>query len=199
MKLRFDADLPFQRAAIDAVVGLFEGQPLADPGFSVSFNAGPMFQTEFGVGNDLVLDDAALLANLQRVQETNGIAKVGALGTRDFAVEMETGTGKTYVYLRTAFELHAAYGFTKFVIVVPSVAIREGVMHSIETMREHFQTLYNVPFDAFVYDRKQLGKLRGFATANTLQFMVINIQAFQREVQGDESASGGTANVIYRE
>src|SRR5215217_8133686 len=134
MKLRFDADLPFQRAAIDAVVELFEGQPLADPGFSVSFNAGPMFQTEFGVGNDMMLNDDVLLANLQRVQEANGIAKVGALSSRDFAVEMETGTGKTYVYLRSAFELHTAYGFTKFIIVVPSVAIREGVIHSIATM-----------------------------------------------------------------
>ena len=197
MKLRFDADLPFQRAAIDAVVGLFAGQPLAEPAFSVSFNAGPMFQTEFGVGNELVLDDAALLANLQGVQEANGIPKVAALASRDFAVEMETGAGKTYVYLRTAFELHAAYGFTKFVIVVPSVAIREGVMHGIETMREHFQDLYSVPFDAFVYDSKQLGRLRQFATANTLQFMIVTIQAFQRDAQPDEAA--GSANVIYRE
>lgn len=199
MKLRFDADLPFQRAAIDAVVGLFEGQPLADAGFSITFSAGPMLQTEFGVGNDLTLGDDALLENLQRVQEANGIAKVATLENRDFAVEMETGTGKTYVYLRTAFELHAAYGFTKFIIVVPSVAIREGVMHSISTMRDHFQSLYSTPFDAFIYDSKQPGKLRQFATANTLQFMVINIQAFQRDVPDDVDAAAGSGNVIYRE
>ncbi|MFT4040949.1 MAG: DEAD/DEAH box helicase family protein [Thermomicrobiales bacterium] len=196
MTLQFDAELPYQRDAIDAVVNLFAGQPLAGGGFDITFSAGPMLQTEFGVGNALALGDAELLENLQAMQEHNGIPRAATLAGRDFAIEMETGTGKTYVFLRTAFALHAAYGFSKFIIVVPSVAIREGVLHSIETMRAHFRALYGVPFDAFVYDSKQISKLRQFATANTLQFMVITLQAFQRDVE-DGDAGGG--NVIYRE
>ena len=96
---------------------------------------------------------------------------------------METGTGKTYVYLRTIFELNKSYGFKKFIIVVPSVAIREGVLKSIEITKEHFQTLYdNAPFDHFVYDSRRLGKVRQFATSNQIQIMVINIQSFQKDV-----------------
>lgn len=202
MQLKFNADLPFQRAAIDAVVDLFEGQPLADSGLTVSFNAGPLLPSEYGLGNNLVLGHDAIFANLQRIQERNDIAKTGVLPAYNFSVEMETGTGKTYVYLRTAFELNLRYGFTKFVIVVPSIAIREGALHSLETMREHFRSLYDgVAFDHFVYDSRQIGRLRSFATSNALQIMVINIQAFQRDVQGDEgeAGAGGPGNVIYRE
>ncbi len=197
MQLKFDPTLPYQRAAIDAVVGLFAGQPLEDSAFSVSLNTPGMLLSEQGLGNNLLLDENAIFANLQRVQETNGVPKASNLLSRDYDVEMETGTGKTYVYLRTAFELNATYGFKKFVIVVPSVPIREGVLHSISIMRDHFRTLYGAPFDHFVYDSKQVGKLRAFATANTLQLMVINIQAFQREV--NEGETGGASNVIYRE
>ncbi len=198
MQLKFDAALPYQRAAIDAAVGLFAGQPTEDSAFSVSLNAPGQLLTEQGLGNNLLLDDTAILANLQRVQETSGVPKARSLGGSDFAVEMETGTGKTYVYLRTAFELNATYGFKKFVIVVPSVPIREGVLHSISIMRDHFRTLYGASFDHFVYDSKQVGKLRAFATANTLQLMVINIQAFQRDV-GEGDTVTGASNVIYRE
>ncbi len=201
LTLKYDAALPYQRDAIAAVVDLFAGQPLADSSFRATLNTGGALLTEFGLGNQLVLDDTALLANLQGVQERNGITRSSLLGGRDYTVEMETGTGKTYVYLRTAFELNRTYGFRKFVIVVPSVAIREGVLHSIATMREHFRALYNVPFDHTTYDAKQLGRLRSFATANTLQFLVINIQAFQRDVKAgvDGGDAPGTANVIYRE
>ena len=87
-----------------------------------------------------------------------------------FSVEMETGTGKTYVYLRTIFELSLRYGFQKFIIVVPSVAIREGVLKNIEITAEHFRALYNnLPFEHFVYDAKKVNRLRQFATSNTLQ------------------------------
>ncbi|MDP9359556.1 MAG: DEAD/DEAH box helicase family protein [Chloroflexota bacterium] len=197
MQLKFDPTLPYQRAAIDAAVGLFAGQPLEDSAFSVSLNTRGMLLSEQGLGNNLLLDQDAIFANLQRVQEANGVPKASNLLGRDYAVEMETGTGKTYVYLRTAFELNATYGFKKFVIVVPSVPIREGVLHSISIMRDHFRTLYGAPFDHFVYDSKQVGKLRAFATANTLQLMVINIQAFQRDIGEGEAA--GASNVIYRE
>src|SRR4030066_151981 len=95
---------------------------------------------------------------------------------------METGTGKTYVYLRTIFELNKLYGFKKFIVVVPSVAIREGVTTSIKLMKEHFKGLYdNVAFDDFVYQSKDLSRVRQFAVNNEVQIMVINIQAFQKD------------------
>lgn len=97
----------------------------------------------------------------------------------NFSVEMETGTGKTYVYLRSIFELQKRLGLRKFIIVVPSVAIREGVLSSLAMMKDHFRSLYNkLPYDHYVYSAKDLSKVRQFATANTLQIMVINIQAF---------------------
>ncbi len=152
------------------------------------------------VGNNLVLSDDALLANIHKVQERNGIVKVAStvdelqnfdqaesIGSplffgRNFSIEMETGTGKTYVYLRTIFELNKNYGFKKFIIVVPSVPIREGVLKSIEMTKEHFKTLYNnIPFDSFVYDSSKLGKVRQFAGGNQLQIMIVNIQSFQRD------------------
>ena len=124
---------------------------------------------------------------------------------REFSIEMETGTGKTYVYLRTIFELNKTYGFRKFIIVVPSVAVREGVLKSIDITKEHFQTLYDkAPFDHFVYNSKRLGKVRQFASSNQIQIMVINIQSFQKDV-ADRDLSEMTEdelkklNVINRE
>jgi type III restriction enzyme len=185
MKLKFDPSLQYQQDAINAVVGVFDGQPFVQSG-AMAFQAlqiGGLFQTELGMGNRLNLPDDEILKNVQAIQETNDIEKVAALQGREFSVEMETGTGKTYVYLRTIFELNKTYGFRKFIIVVPGVAIREGVLKSIDIMKEHFQTLYeNAPFDHFVYDSKRLGKVRQFATSNQVQIMVINIQSFQKDV-----------------
>jgi len=113
-------------------------------------------------------------------------------------VEMETGTGKTYVYLRTIFELSRRYGFQKFIIVVPSVAIREGVLKNIEITAEHFRALYNnLSFEHFVYDAKKINRLRQFATSNTLQILVINIDAFRKNFTGTEEEQ--KSNVIYKE
>ena len=95
---------------------------------------------------------------------------------------METGTGKTYVYLRTIFELNRKYGFKKFIIVVPSVAIREGVLKNLEITSEHFKALYNnVEFEYFVYDAKKVNRLRQFAVSNQIQILVINIDAFNKK------------------
>ena len=122
-----------------------------------------------------------------------------------FRSRWETGTGKTYVYLRTVFELNKRYGFKKFIIVVPSVAIREGVLKSIEIMCDHFKALYdNVPFGYFVYDSKRLGAVRQFSDSNHVQIMVINIQAFQRDVPEQEldtidDEALQLSNVIYRD
>lgn len=185
MKLKFDPSLQYQQDAVNAVVGVFDGQPFAQTGAMAfqSLQIGGLFQTELGMGNRLNLPDDELLKNVHAIQEANDIEKVAALQGREFSIEMETGTGKTYVYLRTIFELNKTYGFRKYIIVVPSVAIREGVLKSIDMMKEHFQTLYDkAPFDHFVYDSKRLGKVRQFATSNQIQIMVINIQSFQKDV-----------------
>lgn len=191
MKLKFDPSLQYQQDAVEAVVGAFAGQPFAQTAAMAfqSLQIGGLFQTELGMGNRLTLGDDEILNNVQAIQEANDIEKVAALAGREFSIEMETGTGKTYVYLRTIFELNKVYGFKKFIIVVPSVAIREGVLKSIEVTKEHFQTLFDkAPFDHFVYDSKRLGKVRQFASSNQIQIMVINIQSFQKDVADKDLA-----------
>lgn len=189
MKLHFDAQQPYQLDAIRAVVDLFAGQPAAAGSFEWQAN---LLEAELldslGVANALALTESRLLANLRAVQERNklplgeALAQDEILGPRNFSVEMETGTGKTYVFLRTIHELHRAYGWKKFVIVVPSVPIREGVTQSIAAMAEHFAALYGrVPLDAWVYDSAQASRLRQFALGNQLQVLVMNIQAFDKK------------------
>ena len=125
--------------------------------------------SEHGIGNKVVLSDAQLLENVRRVQDDNDIVQADSLQGREFSIEMETGTGKTYIYLRTIFELSKQYGLRKFIIVVPSIAIREGVMKSIEITREHFRALYgNPPFNCFIYDSKKLNHVYQFASGNEI-------------------------------
>lgn len=208
MKLKFDPALAYQKDAVDAVADLFDGQPLGQSSFEISGNMpSGLALTTHGVGNNVLLDDDQLMANVHAIQARNDIAQVESLQGREFSIEMETGTGKTYVYLRTIFELNQRYGFKKFIIVVPSVAIREGVLKSIEIMREHFHALYdNVPFGSFVYDSKRLGSVRQFADSNHIQIMVINIQAFLKDVADEEvnpdeldEDALKKLNVIYRD
>ena len=213
MKLQFDPNQAFQLNAMAAVTDLFDGQPQGAPEYSVINlgSLGGLFasqdRTELGVGNRVLLADDRLRDNLRAIQARNDIEVADprvapeawdlfdtpanqARRCPHFSVEMETGTGKTYVYLRTIFELSRRYGFQKFAIVVPSVAIREGVLKSIEMTAEHFRALYNnLPFEHFVYDAKKVNRLRQFATSNTLQICVINIQAFNKKEQA----------VIYKE
>ena len=200
MKLKFDSGLEYQIEAIKSVTDLFEGLPQEQGGLSINFGKaeGAMFN-ELGIGNNLMLSHEQLLKNLHVVQSRNYVPKSRALFESDnytfpnFSIEMETGTGKTYVYLRTIFELNKLYGFKKFIIVVPSVAIREGVTTSIKLMRDHFKGLYNnVAFDDFVYQSKDLSRVRQFAVNNEVQIMVINIQAFQKDAEK-------TGNVIHQE
>lgn len=197
MKLQFNASLGYQQDAIQAVTDLFDGQPLAQSNFELSHTSGALgiTQSEFGTGNQLDITQDEILKNVQHIQERNKIEQATDFQHgMNFSVEMETGTGKTYVYLRTIFELNKKYGFKKFIIVVPSIAIREGVLKSVEMTRQHFKNLYsNAPFDCFIYDSSRLSKVRNFASSNEIQIMIINIQSFQRE--GDSS----TANVIHRE
>ena len=184
MKIKFDGNQLYQREAIDAVLGLFDGQPLKAGAFEFSFaTAGSLSGfTELGFGNQLYLKEVELLRNLRNIQGNNSLPTSDELAGLNFSVEMETGTGKTYVYLRTIFELHQRFGFSKFIIVVPSVAIREGVLTSLRLMKEHFQTLFeNVAFDSWVYDSKQYSKLRQFAQSNCLQILIMNIDAFNKK------------------
>ncbi|HAX62293.1 MAG TPA: DEAD/DEAH box helicase [Elusimicrobia bacterium] len=185
MKLHFDANQQFQLDAIKSVVALFEGQPLSkgDYEFSISQDSGSLQFNENGVGNNLVLSEEQILQNLKEVQKQNDITVSAALEGLNFSVEMETGTGKTYVYLRTIYELNKKYGFKKFIIVVPSVAIREGVLKNLEITFEHFQNLYDkTPATYQVYDSSKVSNLRGFALSNAIQILVINIDSFAKDV-----------------
>ena len=139
-------------------------------------------ENDLGIGNRLTLLDDELLANLHAIQLRHGLPPSGTLASGDFTVEMETGTGKTYVYLRTIFELNKRYGFTKFVIVVPSVAIKEGVYKSLQITEAHFKGLYaGVPFDYFLYDSAKLGQVRNFATSPQIQVMVMTVGAINKK------------------
>lgn len=189
MKLKFNAQLDYQLDAIQALTDLFEGLPVQQGEFEVNMAGDGRLFCDLGVANYLTLQPDQLVKNLHRVQERNDVAKSSNLLEPDsvykfpnFSIEMETGTGKTYVYLRSIFEMNRRYGFKKFIIVVPSIAIREGVLSSIDLMRDHFRGLYdNVPFESFVYNAKDLSKVRQFAVSNEIQIMIINIQAFQRD------------------
>ena len=188
---RFDPRQQYQLDAINAVVDLFDGQPKDADKLAVALHGTTRETTEGqlpvdtaqeigAIGNNLVLDEAAILANLQAVQDRNGLEQSTSLagGKLDFDIEMETGTGKTYVYLRTLFELARHYGFGKFIILVPSVAIREGVNTSIRLMREHFRDLYPaLPFDAGVYRGDRAEDVQAFATATGVQILVMTIDS----------------------
>src|SRR6266567_2095106 len=221
MKIQFDAQQQYQLDAVSAVVDIFDGQPLEQPDFAIiqTGEGAGLFegqaQTEIGVGNRLSITVDDLLKNVRIVQDRNDIEVPDSNAALElwpilggggelvrhcyhFSIEMETGTGKTYVYLRTIFELSRRYGFKKFIIVVPSVAIREGVLKNIEITREHFKALYdNTPFEHFVYDARKVNRLRQFAVNNTLQILVINIDAFRKNFTGTEEEQ--KSNVIYKE
>jgi len=180
LKLHFDPNQEFQREAINSVVGIFEGQPLNRSDMDLLF-ADPLFQ-EAGIGNRLTLDGDQILKNVNAVQQANGLAVSNQLDGMNFSVEMETGTGKTYVYLRAIYELNKKYGFKKFVIVVPSIAIREGVLKNLEITFDHFQNLYDkMPVNFDVYDSRRVSNLRSFAINNNIQILVINIDSFAKD------------------
>ena len=212
MKLHFEPDLDYQLQAIEAVCGLFHGQETCRTEFTVTRDAAAgqmsLLENDLGIGNRLTLLDEELLANLHAIQLRHGLAPSASLASGDFTVEMETGTGKTYVYLRTVFELNKRYGFTKFVIVVPSVAIKEGVYHTIETAAEHLKGLYaGAPFDFFIYESAKLGQVRNFATSPQIQIMVMTVGAInkfgdERKALAEEADEATrrerSKNVMYR-
>ena len=200
-ELKFDASLGFQLEAISAITDIFDGQKVCRSNFTVRKN-----ETEEnlkigvqGYANELQLIDEELVENVHAVQLRNGLEQSpeALVKTRQFSIWMETGTGKTYVYLRTIFELNRLYGFTKFIIVVPSLAIKEGVKSSLDLMDKHFRAQYNnTPYDHFVYDSGKLNQVRNFAVSSTIQIMIINIDAFRKVAADPEKES--KANIIHR-
>ena len=202
MEFKFDHHAPHQMAALNAVVKVFKGQPQAGTAFENT--RGEVGSVEFGdkgIGNRLVLSKEQFLANIQEVQKDNELAVSTALIRREtspratseandeandaspavdlnLSIEMETGTGKTYTYIRTMYELHRVYGFCKFVIVVPSVAIREGTLKNLEITAKDMKAQYGVPANYTVWDSKNRNGLRNFAASNSLQILVINIDSF---------------------
>lgn len=184
MKLQFKHQ-GFQRDAARAVVNVFRGQPRQDA-FLYRKDVGKgglELDTQGFRNHDIVLDDKALTQNIREVQIGQDLQPIDivlrdASGTLAFSIEMETGTGKTYTYIKTMYELYKHYGWTKFIIVVPSVAIREGVVKSLETMADHFVEEYGERMQHFVYNSSRLSAIDQFASDPKIHVMVINTQAF---------------------
>ncbi len=202
MKIKFERDLDFQLEAISSIVDIFEGQEISQSNFTVNaprYDGNQMIMDfeHIGVGNRLKLLDDEIKKNIQKIQLRNGLKQITELESNDFSVEMETGTGKTYVYLRTIFELQKKYGFNKFIIVVPSIAIKEGVNKTLQITKEHFKMLYeNVKYDYFTYDSSKLEQVRSFATNDYIQIMIINIDAFRKSFVNIQKED--KSNIIHR-
>ncbi len=195
MKFKFKTQ-EYQTNAVKNICKVFEGQPYLDvvrytrdlgiKQFSDNIQ-GNVF-TGFNADDDgfenakLLLDEARILENIKKVQIANQYKVsdklIHGLGRCTLDIEMETGTGKTYVYIKTIFELNKMYGWSKFIIVVPSVAIREGVKKSFEITKEHFMEQYGKKANYFIYNSKRLGELDSFASSSNIQVMIINNQAF---------------------
>lgn len=209
MKIKFEEDLAYQLEAINSITDIFSGQNINKTLFTVERKSGTLnfgtVENELGIGNGLLLFPEEILENINNIQLRNGLPKTKTLkkDNYNFSVEMETGTGKTYVYLRTIMELNKKYGFTKFIIVVPSIAIKEGVYKTLEITKEHFKSLYdNVPYDYFIYDSNKIDMIRNFAVNDTIQIMIINIDSFNKDIKDIDEKDEKVikkANVIYRE
>ncbi|WP_287893861.1 DEAD/DEAH box helicase family protein [Escherichia sp.] len=186
MKLHFESDLTYQQNAITSVCDLFEGQEKWESEMTVLAPAQGALSFEGATGsmpvNPQIPEDDVLLKNLNNVQLKNQLPPSPVLDSHDFTVEMETGTGKTYVYLRTMLELNKRYGMSKFIIVVPSVAIKEGVYKTLQITEEHFKSLYaGVPYEYYLYDSAKPADVRNFATSSVMQIMVMTVGAINKK------------------
>ena len=211
MKLKY-VDQQYQTDAVNAICDIFDGCEVKDSLFTIEndqnkrFNSfvqqgigfsGEEYEYFIGHANKLSIDDFTMLENVQKIQERNDIQMSKNLQNKNFTIEMETGTGKTYVYTKTILELNKRYGFTKFIIVVPSIAIKEGVNSSLNATKEHFMEKYdNVVYNYFVYDSNHLERIREFATSTNIEIMIINIDAFRKSF--DDPNKETKANLIHR-
>lgn len=184
MKIQFKHQ-GFQQEAARAVVDVFIGQPLQDAlGYYMEQGqGGAQIAFESFRNQDIVLSDESLRNNIRKVQQTQDLKPIESLqrtagGKLALSIEMETGTGKTYTYIKTMYELYKHYGWTKYIIVVPSVAIREGVIKSLEMMADHFAEEYGERMQHFVYDSRRLAAIKQFTEDSKIHVMVINTQAF---------------------
>ena len=186
MKVQFKHQ-KFQADAAKAVVDVFAGQPYLTPTYMIDKGAGSYQQTleleDFtGWSNQKIipeLNDKIILENIQKLQRDNQIKPSTKLeGRYNLTIEMETGVGKTYTYIKTMFELNKHYGWSKFIIVVPSIAIREGVYKSFEITQEHFAEEYGKKVRFFIYNSAQLTQIDQFASDSSINVMIINSQAF---------------------
>lgn len=193
MKIKFENNLTYQQEAIEAVVDIFKGQEKLVSNFTVlspgvdKDGSYRIDQSESGYANKLSIHPKQMVENVQEIQMRNGlkISNPSEIDNKDlhFTIEMETGTGKTYVFTRSILEMHQKYGFKKFIIVVPSVSIREGINKSLELTDEHFRKEFqNIPYKYFIYDSANLSQVRDFATSDQIRIMIINIQAFAQDV-----------------
>jgi len=194
MKLQFRHQ-PFQGDAANAVCDVFAGQPFRSPTYMIDPGMGEMSLPHIhdltGFGNaPIVVDDRKILEHIRTLQRQGSIKPSDSLDGRfNLTVEMETGVGKTYTYIKTMYELNKRYGWSKFIIVVPSVAIREGVYKSFQMMEEHFAEDYGKKIRFFIYNSAQLTEIDRFASDSAINVMIINSQAF--------NARGKDARRIY--
>lgn len=211
MEFRFKIQ-DYQTDAVNAVVNVFEGQPYNN-GLSYLRDIGtstPLFKgkedalKEEALGycnNRILLDSSSILHNITTLQKNSNIpiseSLSHELGVCSLDVEMETGTGKTYVYIKTMFELNKKYGWNKYIVVVPSIAIREGVKKSFEMTVDHFMEYYNKKARFFVYDSNNLNQIEAFSSSADLNVMIINMQAFNSSLK--EGANNKNARKIYSE
>ena len=204
MKFKFTVQ-QYQTDAVNAVMQVFNGQPKYEP-LSYIRDLGKNYQQSLNENDDIgyknaviQLSDNQLLNNIRKLQSHSNIKMsdklIKDLGTCSLDVEMETGTGKTYVYIKTMFELNKRYGWSKFIIVVPSIAIREGVKKSFEVTAEHFQEHYNKKARFFIYNSANLTELDRFSSSSDISVMIINTQAFATSLK--EGANNKEARIIY--
>lgn len=176
MKLHFTT-LEYQTEAVSSITDLFQGEGSIAQKYM--HRQGHLIGNV--VANVLPVDKHNIQNNLHVIQKRNKVSCTD-IDDLQFCVSMETGTGKTYVYIKTIYELHKVYGFTKFIIVVPSIAIREGVQKTFDITKEHFKHMYHtIPIHCFIYDSKKLSDIRDFAQSNTIEIMIINIDAFNKD------------------
>ena len=212
MKLQFKHQ-KFQAAAAKAVVDVFAGQPYLTPTYMMdrgdgNYQIGLEDDTDFtGWRNERIvpeLSDKLILEHLQKVQRTNQIKPSDKLeGRYNLTIEMETGVGKTYTYIKTMYELNKHYGWSKFIVVVPSIAIREGVYKSFQVTQEHFAEEYGKKIRFFIYNSAQLTEIDRFASDSAINVMIINVQAFNKSVDANEKLESGkradkNAAIIFR-